>query len=213
MNLTINNIDIFSIFISAGGLGFLTYNILAKTGKIYIRNNDQKDKYITLIFLSMLNYILFLTVTLLVDYLNYFDIKSNTKILFSIFITLLLSIILPMVIPIKWFDKFNELLNVQRNNMGYANNYSETTRERFFNINHSKSIFIFDLQNNFIESGSYYNVNESYKDDFEIAIVPFDSETNLNNYNNLMSYIYENSHVSAKTLINFDKQLKFIMID
>lgn len=211
MNLTVNNIDLFSLFISAGGLGFLTYNILAKTGKIYIRSNDQKDKYITLIFLSMLNYIVFLTVSLLVDYLN--DAESNTRILYSIIITLLVSVILPMYMPIKWFDKFNEMLNKQRNNMGYANNYSETTRERFFNVNQSKSIFIFDLENNFIESGSYYNVNECYKDDFEIAIVPFDRVTTLNNYDNLMAYIQDNSNVNAQTLINFDKQLKFIMID
>ncbi|PKE13210.1 hypothetical protein CW685_00345 [Macrococcoides caseolyticum] len=211
MNLTVNNIDLFSLFISAGGLGFLTYNILAKTGKIYVRSNDQKDKYITLIFLSMLNYIVFLTVSLIVDYLNHAE--SNTKILLSIVITLFISVILPMSIPIKWFDKFNKMLNKQRNNMGYANNYSETTRERFFNVNQSKSIFIFDLQNNFIESGSYYNVNESYKDDFEIAIVPFDSETTLNNYDNLMEYIQNNQNVNAQTLINFDKQLKIIMFD
>lgn len=211
MNLTVNNIDLFSLFISAGGLGFLTYNILAKTGKIYVRSNDQKDKYITLIFLSMLNYIVFLTVSLIVDYLNHAE--SNTKILLSIVITLFISVILPMSIPIKWFDKFNKMLNKQRNNMGYANNYSETTRERFFNVNQSKSIFIFDLQNNFIESGSYYNVNESYKDDFEIAIVPFDSETTLNNYDNLMEYIQNNQNVNSQTLINFDKQLKIIMFD
>lgn len=211
MNLTVNNIDLFSLFISAGGLGFLTYNILAKTGKIYVRSNDQKDKYITLIFLSMLNYIVFLTVSLIVDYLNHAE--SNTKILLSIVITLFISVILPMSIPIKWFDNFNKMLNKQRNNMGYANNYSETTRERFFNVNQSKSIFIFDLQNNFIESGSYYNVNESYKDDFEIAIVPFDSETTLNNYDNLMEYIQNNQNVNSQTLINFDKQLKIIMFD
>ncbi|TDM23807.1 hypothetical protein [Macrococcoides canis] len=211
MNLTVNDIDLFSLFISAGGLGFLTYNILAKTGKIYVRSNDQKDKYITLIFLSMLNYIVFLTVSLIVDYLNHAE--SNTKILLSIVITLFISVILPMSIPIKWFDKFNKILNEQRNNMGYANNYSETTRERFFNVNQSKSIFIFDLQNNFIESGSYYNVNESYKDDFEIAIVPFDSETTLNNYDNLMEYIQNNQNVNSQTLINFDKQLKIIMFD
>lgn len=211
MNLTVNNIDLFSLFISAGGLGFLTYNILAKTGKIYVRSNDQKDKYITLIFLSMLNYIVFLTVSLIVDYLNHAE--SNTKILLSIVITLFISVILPMSIPIKWFDKFNKMLNKQRNNMGYANNYSETTRERFFNVNQSKSIFIFDLQNNFIESGSYYNVNENYKDDFEIAIVPFDSETTLNNYDNLMNYIQNNQNVNSQTLINFDKQLKIIMFD
>lgn len=206
--------------ITSGGLGFINFFILAKLGKVNIYEANKSDKYLILIFFSIINYVLYTIIAAIVKsalfLLNYY---FNDKLINFEFLILPISLIITCALTItfsfkllpKTFDKIVKVLNDQRKTDGKSGSFSETTNDAFFSKYENNMMFVYDFDNNLIFSGYGYRWSSSTDKTTEFAGIIFNEEFEHEKYDDLLNFIRENGYQSD-VLINVDKKIKFVVI-
>lgn len=184
--MDINFTLLLTALLTAGSLGFINYFILKKIGVLIFRKSNEQDKRHYLLFFSLLNYIIYLLIYLLVKS-QFTAIGELLIISISVIFTLLITLFLSMKIFPAIADKFNNLLNYLRESKGMSKIEHRSPRDIALSDSNSKSVFIFDFNKSLISSGYLDNYsNES--DYYEITLVPFDEKPYLDNYEKVKAF-------------------------
>lgn len=205
-----NLLEIFTIFITLGGLGFINYFVLARLDKISINKHNKDDKLFFLMFFSLVNYIIYLFVLFSIE--KFTNVDNEYMILaISILTTLFITVVSTFTIFSFLSTAIEQLLNKMRVKSGKSSYDSLTVKQRVFNYSESKMIFVYDLKNNLIECGfsGYFSAMED--DDFELSIYPFIEKPLFTEYEEVMSYINDNEKESD-IYMNVSKNVKIILI-
>ncbi|MCO4363362.1 hypothetical protein MTQ96_11510, partial [Staphylococcus agnetis] len=112
--MNILEIPILSAIVSSGGFGFLSFLLLNKMGKIKVYDNQ--DRVFYNILLSLVNFIILFSLTLLLN----LWVSIQISILLSLIGTLILSITCPFLIPLSIIEKMKIEINNSRNVSGLA---------------------------------------------------------------------------------------------
>ena len=205
-----NLAELFSIFLTAGGLGFINYFILSRFDKININKHNKEDKPFFLVFFSLVNYALYLFSLYIIEDL----LKVNNQYLstfFSIILTLVVTITLTFTLFSYLSSAIQNKINEKRGEVGMSRYDSLSVKQRIFNYPNSRIIYIYDLNNNLIDCGFSSWFSSVEDDDFELSIYPFNKENTLLTYQDVMGHINKNNKESD-LYINIDKNIKIIVI-
>jgi hypothetical protein len=205
-----NLTELFSLFLTAGGLGFVNYFLLSRLDKINISKHNKEDKPLFLILFSLVNYALYLVSVYLIEDL----LKVNNRYLsmfFSIILTLVVTIILTFTLFSYLSSAIQNKINVKRGKVKKSSYDSLTVKQKIFNYSNSRIIYIYDLNNNLIDCGFSSWFSSIEDDDFELSIYPFNKKNTLLTYQDVMDHINKNNKESD-LYINIDKNIKIIVI-
>lgn len=197
---------ILSVIISSGGLGFLSFLLLNKMGKIKVYDNQDKVFYNVL--LSILNFIILFSLILISS--NFFNLQ--TSILLSLIIALISSTIYPFLIPLAILEKIRKSINNSRNGSGLAYQYAEPVREIVFNNPNDTVAYIFDFDKNLINCGYITNLNTNYNEPNELIIEPFDEEPLLKTFEDIVKWSQQCDN-EPKVLINITEKIQIYFIE
>lgn len=200
------NVPVISILISSGGLGFVSFVLLNKMGKLNVYDNQ--DSFFYNIFLSIVNFIIMFVITLSLNL--YFNIRISFII--SLIITMLLAALYPFVIPLKAIDKIKTNINNSRNEEGLAYQNSEPIRERIFNSSKDTIIYVFDFEKNLINCGYITKINTHKNEPNEIGIDPFDEDPPLKTFEDINEYVQQ-IDIESEILINFEEKIQIYFIE
>ena len=210
MSLDNNLLELFSMFLTVGGLGFINYFILARMDRININKHNKEDKPLFLILFSLLNYAIYLASLYIVEG----PLKiSNTYLstLISILLTLIITVILSFTLFSYLSSKVKDKINKNRQESGISHYDSLTVKQRVFNFSTSRMIYIYDLNNQFIDCGYSGWFSSIEDDDFEISLIPFDGKSTVSEYEEILEYINRNE-LESDVYLNFDKNVKIVVI-
>lgn len=200
------DIPILSVIISSGGLGFLSFLLLNKMGKIKVYDNQDKVFYNVL--LSILNFIILFSLILIFS--NFFNLQIS--ILLSLIIALISSTIYPFLIPLTILEKIRKSINNSRNGSGLAYQYAEPVREIIFNNPNDTVAYIFDFDKNLINCGYITNLNTNYNEPNELIIEPFDQEPILKTFEDIVKWSQQCDN-EPKVLINITEKIQIYFIE
>lgn len=200
-----------SAFFTAGSLGFINYIILEKLGVIILKKSNEQDKKHYLLFFSLFNYTLYLLIFFIISVL--LNVNELLAIAFSIVATLILTALLCSCLFPKIALKFNEAINYLRARNNLSSVEHNSPRNMIFDTEKSQSVFIFDFNKELITSGYL----ESYSNDsdyYEITVVPFDEEPNLDDFSKVKKYSENNNGLKKDIvkLIDFEKKVQYFVI-
>ncbi|MEX2947919.1 hypothetical protein ABH521_003710 [Staphylococcus warneri] len=203
-----NTLDVpfLSVLISSGGLGFLSFLLLNKMGKI--KAYDNQDKVFYNVLLSILNFIILFSLILILS--NFFDLQIS--ILLSLIIALISSTIYPFLIPLTILEKIRKSINDSRNESGLAYQHAEPVREIVFNNPNDTVAYIFDFDKNLINCGYVTNLNTHYNEPNELIIEPFDKEPILKTFEDIVKWSQRCDN-EPKVLINITEKIQIYFID
>ena len=206
-----NNLtELFTMFLTVGGLGFVNYFILSRLDKINVNKHNKEDKPLFLIFFSLMNYVFYLIILYMVD--SYLPINNEYLILAtSIALTLIVTVLTTFIVYSPLSSKMQKAVNKARGNSGMSSYDSLTVKKRVFNFSGSRMIFIYDLNNNLIDCGHSGWLSELEDDDFELSLYPFTEKSTILEYDDVIDYINKNGKAS-EVYINIDKNVKIIVI-
>lgn len=205
--LLIDKISFIPFLITSGVLGFMSYMLLNKMGKIY--SSDNVEKTLSITFLSFVNFIVFWILILI---FNTFINILEVVILFGIIATIIFSIIYPFLIKKDVFIKLNEYINNSRTKYGYSIQHSQPVRELVFDNNKKTIIYIFDFEYNLINCGYVANINTKSSDPLEVSIVPFNQKNTLETFSEVQNYI-ESKEVESNIFVNLELGFQMILIE
>lgn len=206
--MNIDYLSTFPLLISSGVMGYLSFWILLKLGKIHVQ--ESKEYILNLTFIS---FIIFLLMWILYLILNLVpDIQEEIAILSSLIVSIVVSAFLSWWVPTCFFEKFEGILNNKRSSEGKATQSSKTVRQHFFDKNEKIMIFIFDFDNRLIASGFNNRINDKNIDPFELTLSPFNEPSHLNKYQDVIDYI-EDKDINSEIFISFDRDIKIITIN
>ncbi|WP_241522225.1 hypothetical protein [Staphylococcus intermedius] len=197
---------VLSALVSSGGFGFLSFLLLNKMGKIKVY--DTQDKVFYNILLSLINFIILFSLTLLLN----FWMSIQVSILLSLVGTLILSITYPFLIPLSIIEKLKVEINNSRNGSGLAYQYAEPVREMIFNNNKHTVVYIFDFEEKLINCGYITNFNTQNNEPTELIIEPFDEEPPLKNFNDIVEWSRRPEN-EPKVLINLNEKTQMYFIE
>ncbi|MCD8850968.1 hypothetical protein [Staphylococcus xylosus] len=203
----INEISFIPFLITSGVLGFLSFTLFAKMGKIY--SSDNVEKTLSITFLSFINFIIFWILILI---FNIYIDSLEVVILFGIITTIVISIIYPFLITKNVFIKLNEYINNSRTNQGNSMQHSQPVRELVFDKNKTTIIYIFSFENTLINCGYVANINTKNSDPLEVSIVPFNQENTLKNFEEVQNYI-ESKEIKSNIIVNLEAGFQMILIE
>ncbi|PTI51156.1 hypothetical protein BU085_06110 [Staphylococcus warneri] len=203
-----NTLDVpfLSVLISSGGLGFLSFLLLNKMGKI--KAYDNQDKVFYNVLLSILNFIILFSLILILS--NFFDLQIS--ILLSLIIALISSTIYPFLIALTILEKIRKSINDSRNESGLAYQHAEPVREIVFNNPNDTVAYIFDFDKNLINCGYVTNLNTHYNEPNELIIEPFDKEPILKTFEDIVKWSQRCDN-EPKVLINITEKIQIYFID
>lgn len=205
--MLISKVSVIPLLIASGVLGYLSFNILTKMGKVY--SSDSKEKTLSVTFLSFVNFIIY---WILILVLNLFIHNLEITILVALIVTIVLSLIYPLLVPEKLFIIFNKIINGTRTKHGYSMQNSKPVRELIFDKNCKTIIYIFDFNHNLVNCGYISHINTKNSDPLEIAIIPFNQANTLKSFEAVQSYI-ESEDIESNIIINFELKFQMILID
>lgn len=205
--MIINEFSFIPLLITSGVIGFLSFALLIKMGKIH--TSDNVEKTLTITFLSFINFIIFWIVILLIS-----SIISNLEIAFliSMIITLIISIVYPFLISKKLLIVINNYINNNRTQSGYSVQHSQPVRDLAFDNNNQTIIYIFDFEKNMMNCGYISYINTKNSDPLEILIVPFNQENTLKDFSEVQNYI-ESEEVESSIIVNLELKFQMILIE
>lgn len=198
----------FPLLISSGVMGYLSFWILLKLGKIHVQ--ESKDYILNLTFISFIIFLLMWILYLILSLVP--NVQEEIAILFSLIISILVSALLSWWVPTSFFEKFEGALNNRRSSEGKAIQSSKTVRQHFFDKNERITIFVFDFDNRLIASGFNNRINDKNIDPFELTLSPFNKPSHLKNYQDVIDYI-EDKDINSEIFISFDRDIKIITIN
>lgn len=201
---------------TAGSLGFINTFILEKIGVLIFHKSNEQDKKHFLFFFSFINYIIYLSVYLLIVKSKCFSLDNLVIICISLILTLLITITLSLLVFPTAANIFSKLLNNRRKHNKLSEVEHRSPRDRVFDDSDIKSVFIFNFDNLLIDSGFL----ESYSNDsnyYEITLVPFDSKPYLDDYDKVKNFFedenFEDKNKEDKIiLLDFEKKIKYYVI-
>ncbi|QOY97092.1 hypothetical protein IRM63_06225 [Leuconostoc citreum] len=190
-------LTIITAFVSAGGLGFLNYQILEAQGAINIQDNSYSQKMWVAI-LSMFNFGLFLILSRHIDFVC------------SFFLTVLLSSVFFMMFGRIIFKLFWIFIDKSFDNEDHVSVSDEDPWEKFTNFPQNKEIlvFIFDFEDNLIQHGYFVSANNSRSEKSGIFLTPFAWDTV--NIDNVYDYVANGD--LTRTYVDLNKKLKYFAV-
>ncbi|HCD5889920.1 TPA: hypothetical protein NDS98_002416 [Staphylococcus aureus] len=195
-----------SVLVPSGGLGFITFLLFNKMGKVKFYDNQDKVFYV--VVFSLMNAIILLVfISLLTLFLS-----ASVALLFSLTFTLILAVVYPFLIP---FDKINQLkshINDLRNQNGLAYQHAEPVSEIVFNNNKATAVYIFDFDKSLINCGFITNMNTDSSEPNELLIEPFDEESSLKSFDDILAWT-QRPGIESKVLINLSEKTQIYFIE
>ncbi|CCI59467.1 putative uncharacterized protein [Staphylococcus equorum subsp. equorum Mu2] len=204
--MNILDIPILSVLISSGGLGFISFLLFNKMGKVKVYDNQ--DKVFYNILLSLINFIILFSIILLLS----LWINIQVSILLSLVITLLISTVYPFLVPLSAIEKLKNKINNSRNESGLAYQYAGPVRENIFNNKNDTVVYIFDFDKNLINCGYITNLNTHNNEPYELIIEPFDEDPPLKNFDDIVKWSQE-PDVEPEILINLNEKTQIYFIE
>ncbi|WP_241522508.1 hypothetical protein [Staphylococcus delphini] len=204
--MNILDMPVLSALVSSGGFGFLSFLLLNKMGKIKVY--DTQDKVFYNILLSLINFIILFSLTLLLN----FWMSIQISILLSLVGTLISSITYPFLFSLSIIEKIKVEINNSRNRSGLAYQYAEPVREIIFNNNKHTVVYIFDFEEKLINCGYITNLNTQNNEPTELIIEPFDEEPPIKNFNAIVEWSQKPENES-KVLINLNEKTQIYFIE
>ncbi|PQF22077.1 hypothetical protein [Enterococcus mundtii] len=201
-------LEMLNSLITAGGLGFINLFILTRLDKINISKENKEDKIIFLLLFSIINYGLFL---IILEYLKKHPFVRNIEIPISIILVTIISVILSFTLFSGILTWINKKINNLRNKENLSSFDSRSIKKIAFGFETNKPIFIFTLDNQLIFSGQSGWFSDLDNSDFELITYPFNSKSELDNYDKIIEYI-TCEEVESEVYINIDKKIKIIII-
>ncbi|NJI15682.1 hypothetical protein GLV95_06740 [Staphylococcus agnetis] len=175
-------------------------------GKIKVYDNQ--DRVFYNISLSLTNFIILFSLTLLLN----LWMSIQISILLSLIGTLILSIAYPFLIPLSIIEKMKLEINNSRNVSGLAYQYAEPVREIIFNNNKHTVVYIFDFEEKLINCGYITNLNTQNNEPTELIIEPFDEEPPLKTFNDIVRWSQKPEN-EPKVLINLNEKTQIYFIE
>ena len=195
--------------ITSGGIGFINLFLLIRLDYINFSKENKEDKYLYLLFFSIVNYAIYL---LIVEISKYFSLPVELHIPLAIVFVLILSIILTFILWITLIKLLFKKVNGYRGKEKRSSYDSRSIKKIAFSFKENKAIFIFDFDNKLIFSGLSGWFSDIDEADFEFILYPFNEKTKLDNYDTLVEYI-STEQVDADVYINIDKKIKVIIVN
>ncbi|EZY71525.1 hypothetical protein [Staphylococcus aureus] len=199
--------SLLSVLVPSGGLGFITFLLFNKMGKVKFYDNQDKVFYV--VVFSLANFIIMLV---FVSLLKLF-LSASVALLFSLTFTLILAVIYPFLMP---FDKNNQLknyINDLRDQNGLAYLHAEPVSEIVFNNNNKDTaVYIFDFDKSLINCGFITNMNTHSNEPNELLIEPFDEESSLKSFDDILAWT-QRPGIESKVLINLSEKTQIYFIE
>ena len=195
--------------ITSGGIGFINLFLLIRLDYINFSKENKEDKYLYLLFFSIVNYSIYL---LIVEVSKYFSLPIAFHIPIAILFVLILSIIFTFILWIPLIKILFKKVNDYRGKDKRSSYDSRSIKKIAFSFKENKAIFIFDFDNKLIFSGISGWFSDIDEADFEFILYPFNESTELDNYDTLIKYV-STENIDADVYINIDKKIKVIIIN
>lgn len=211
LSLDNNLLEIFSIFLTVGGLGFVNYFILSRMDRININKHNKEDKPLFLILFSLLNYTIYLASLYVVVEGPLKISNAYLSTLISILLTLIITVFLSFTLFSWLSSEIKEKINKNRKGSGISHYDSLTVKQRVFNFSASRMIYIYNLSNQLIDCGYSGWFSSLEDDDFELSLIPFDGKSTVSEYQEVLDYINRNK-LESDVYLNFDKNVKIVVI-
>lgn len=192
--------EVIQSIVAIGGFGYLNYQIIVRVKDIDW--GSEQDKKFLLLFLSSLDYSIFL--------LWQFLIKN---LLVSIVLTILTAILISLVLPdlvhifykvVNWIRKDNSLPDLD----------SKTMYDVFAMDTDCQNCFVFRIGDKQIVSSGYIAYTNGDRDDLSLILSPYISYNDPEKYaikdeDSLLRYL-DKEKIQVKIYLNLEKQVKFI---
>lgn len=205
--------NILTAIVATGIPGFFSYVYLSKLGILTYTKDNKDEKVIVLSIFSFLN--------MGIAYIVYYGINKDfpfkeikiSEIILLFFISLIVSIIMTIVVYPFCINIMNKHIQKYQVKKGIANRSAKTVYELVFFPEDKKYpfVYIFDFENNFIESGLVYRLS-GIDEKLNISI------TNTTGYvnetvtiNEVLGTFEECDNDKAEMIIDVENKLKLFV--
>lgn len=203
------------IVVATGIPGFLSYAYLSQLGIILFSKNEKDDKVIVLSIFSFLNIGLSFCLFYWITGIEPSKSMVLSSVLKLFIITLIVSAVLTLTIYPYLLKKMKKTIEIyqEKNNIDVASN--QTVIDKIINNSEYKfkAVYIFDFENNFIESGYLKRYSGEETAGFQISLV---TDTFYNDENPTFNEVLKEFNSSQtpeanELFLDLDKKIKIFI--
>ncbi|WP_273710799.1 hypothetical protein [Leuconostoc mesenteroides] len=185
-------LTIITAFVSAGGLGYLNYQILEAQGSLNIEDGS-KSQTMWIGILGMVNFGLFLL------------ISKYEPLITSFFLTMVVSALMFFIFGRKIFELYWRFINIKSSTVSDEDPWEKFTK---FKKSEEALIFIFDFEDKLIEQGWFVSANDSRSKTNGLMLEP----CNFEDKSIESVYDYIANKQLTRTYVDINRKVKYFAV-
>lgn len=190
----------------SGAIGYFSHSLLKAKDLLTLSNNKKDEKKAVIAILTVVNIIIFYCIYALIDLINI----SNTLVIgLSLVISFIVSVWLSLTLFPKIITSFNESINVRRAKEGKAHFNHQLPRDKLFDNNKRKYVYVFTLTGEYIAAGYLQDYQHDADEYYEIILKSPDSASKIS-IEDIEDTFEKNEF---EILIDFEKQVKYYYVN